>query len=92
MDVTLVGCIYRTCPGIEPDVVAAFPSYCYKTAEGADEPQADKSIAIRAVSTLQPQEETILAVNRRASEPALPSPRLGAPLLDAETIKYDCSF
>lgn len=69
-------------------MVAAFPSYCYKAAEASAADQTDKSIAVRALSTTEPPEETILAVNRRASEPALPSPRLGAPLLDADAVKY----
>lgn len=80
--------MYRTCPGIEPETVAAFPSYRYKSSQDKAEDQTDTSIAVRAVSTLQPQEDTILAVHRRASEPALPSPRSGMALIDAEAIKY----
>ena len=47
-------------------------------------------MAARAMSTWQPKEATILAVERRASEPAMPSPtKLAAHNMDAEAIKYD---
>ena len=76
----------RTCPGIEPEAIASFPSYRYEAAEG----EVEKGIAARAVSTWEPRQETIPAVGRRASEPAMPSPsKLAAHNMDEETIKYD---
>jgi len=65
----------RTCTGIEPETVAAFPSYRYQEEGG-------QGVTARAVSVRQTGEAVVEVdggtVERRKSEPVFPSPNLAA--------------